>query len=87
MQEKEAGRKPFNDSVDIYDFEYKLKNWTSVLNECEKISQEDKEKIWSFIELLRGLRVSTGRIAKYIFHLSDRRKSRVALRERCQKGH
>ena len=73
MQQKQAGRKqkskPFNDSDDVYDFEYKIQNATSVLNRSEKITAHDKERIWQFIDHLKALRVSKGRIAKYIYHL------------------
>jgi hypothetical protein len=73
MQAKQLGKrqksKPFNDSDDVYDFEYKLRNAISLLERTEKITPHDKEKIWEFIELLKVLRVSKGRLAKYIFHL------------------
>ena len=72
MQAKQLGRKQkskqFNDSNDVYDFEYKLQNATSLL-ERAKIAQQDKKKIWEFIELLKALRLSKGGIAKYILHL------------------
>ena len=54
MQETEE--KPFNDSDDVYDFEYKLQNAISLL-ERSKISVQDRAKIWEFVELLMALRV------------------------------
>jgi integrase/recombinase XerD len=66
---KRQKSKPFNDTTDVYDFEYKLKNAISLLQKAQNISQEDKKKIWEFVELLKALRVSKGRIAKYILHL------------------
>ena len=73
MQQKQAGRKqqskPFNDSDDVYNFAYKIQNATSVLNRSEKITPQDKERIWQFIGHLKTLRVSKGRIAKYIYYL------------------
>ena len=71
--QKELGKKQkskqFNDSVDVYDFEYKLKNAESLLERSQKIAANDKQRIWEFVELLKALRVSKGRIAKYILHL------------------
>ena len=73
MQAKQLGRKQtskaFNDTVDVYDFQYKLQNATFLLDGSEKISSHDKEKIWEFVDLLKALRVSKGRIARYILHL------------------
>jgi len=73
MQAKQLGRKQtskaFNDTVDVYDFQYKLQNATFLVDGSEKISSHDKEKIWEFVDLLKALRVSKGRIAKYILHL------------------
>jgi hypothetical protein len=70
MQAKQLGRKQKANSFnDVYDFGYKLKNAESLLEREEKISRHDKKKIWEFIELLRALRVSKGRIVKYILHL------------------
>ena len=73
MQQKQTGRKqkskPYNDSDDVYDFAYKIQNATSVPNRSEKITPHDKEKIWQFIDHLKALRLSKGRIAKYIYHL------------------
>ncbi|MHB8566991.1 MAG: hypothetical protein ACYC7D_12110 [Nitrososphaerales archaeon] len=39
------------------------------MDRSTKISEKDKEIIWRFIDLLKALRVSKGRLAKYIFHL------------------
>ncbi|MDG6907359.1 MAG: hypothetical protein JRN20_16425 [Nitrososphaerota archaeon] len=46
-----------------------LKNPTSLLERTQDISPGDKKRVWEFIELLKALRVSKGRIAKYLFHL------------------
>ena len=54
---------------DVYGFEYKLKNASSLLERTEKIAPGDKQKILQFVDLLKALRVSKGRIAKYILHL------------------
>jgi integrase/recombinase XerD len=73
VQAKQLGRKqkskPFNDSEDVYDYEYRLQNAISLVTKSEKISQKDKEHISRFLDLLRALRVSKGRLAKYVFHL------------------
>jgi hypothetical protein len=71
MQAKLEGRqqKARNDSEEIYGFEYKLDNAKSLLRGARNISSHDKNKIWEFLELLKALRVSKGRIAKYILHL------------------
>ncbi|MGI0091841.1 MAG: tyrosine-type recombinase/integrase [Nitrososphaerales archaeon] len=72
MQARELGKRqsssPFHDTNDVYNFEYKLKNALSLL-ERAKISPQDKQKILDFVDLLKALRVSKGRIAKYILHL------------------
>ena len=56
MKAKELGRKqeskPFNDTNDVYDFQYNLQNATKLLNENQKITPEDKQKIWQFVDLL-----------------------------------
>lgn len=72
MAAKQIGKKqkckPFKINDAIYDFEYKLENALSLLQRA-KISDHDRGKILEFAELLKALRVSKGRIAKYILHL------------------
>jgi hypothetical protein len=60
-----------NDSFvnQIYYYCVKLENALKLLEVSEKISVEDKKTVLEFIEHLRGQGVSTGRLAKYLFHL------------------
>ena len=55
MKEKEQGRKqkskPFNDSLNVYDYEYRLQNAISRMEKSEKISQKDEEHISRFLNL------------------------------------
>ncbi|HVB11868.1 MAG TPA: hypothetical protein VNE86_01950 [Nitrososphaerales archaeon] len=67
---KRQKAKQYVDSPDdVYGFEYKLKNAFSLLERAEKITPGDKQKILQFVGILKALRVSKGRIAKYILHL------------------
>jgi len=67
---KRQKAKQYVDSPDnVYGFEYKLHNAISLLERARKITPEDKQKIWQFVNLLKALRVSKGRIAKYILPL------------------
>lgn len=56
------------ESIDIYNFEQKLKNVYSVL-ERASFGEGDKELIRLFAEHLRAIGVSNKRLSKYIFHL------------------
>jgi len=60
-----------NDSISdkLYYYGVKLENALRLLEGSEKISVEDKRAVLEFIEHLRSQGVSTGRLAKYLFHL------------------
>ncbi|MDV3244074.1 MAG: hypothetical protein LYZ66_02715 [Nitrososphaerales archaeon] len=59
-----------NDVVkEVYNYEYSLANAEKRLNESELISNEDKEIIRKFVQHLKAQGVSTGRLAKYSYHL------------------
>ena len=66
---RQNGKKFVDSPDDVYWFEYKLKNAISLLERAQKITPKDKQKIWEFVYLLKALKVSMGRIAKYILHL------------------
>jgi hypothetical protein len=70
LKAKEQGRKQkserFNDSEDVYDYEYRLQNAISLVTRSEKISQKDKEPIARFMDLLRALRVSKVRCSEIL---------------------
>ena len=55
---------------EIYDYQYTLQNAYKRLEECN-IPQHDKDIIRRFIEHLSSMGVSTGRLAKYLFHLKN----------------
>lgn len=78
MQAKQLGKRqnssPYHDTVDEYNFEYKLKNAYSLLDRA-KIDPQGKHKILEFVDLLKALRVSKGRVAKYIPHLKITREN------------
>ncbi|MHB8567991.1 MAG: hypothetical protein ACYC7D_14445 [Nitrososphaerales archaeon] len=68
--QKQIGRKQESKQLDdVYGFEHKFQSASSLLDRSTKISEKDKEIIWRFIDLLKALRVSKGKLAKYIFHL------------------
>ncbi len=54
---------------DVFDFEYSLRNAYSVLERTERIRDEDKELVRAFVSQLKAQGVSTGRLAKYLYHL------------------
>ena len=53
---------------DVYNYGYALRNSLKRLDESEILSEGDKELIREFLEHLRAMRVSTGRLAKYRIH-------------------
>jgi len=54
---------------DIYDFERSYRNASELLAKTDNISEHDKQLIWKFLDVLKALRVSKGRQAKYLYHL------------------
>ena len=55
---------------EIYNYNYQLQNAYKLLDKS-KIPQHDKDIIRRFIEHLSSMGVSTGRLAKYLFHLKN----------------
>jgi integrase/recombinase XerD len=69
-----AGVLPYgmNDAIkEVYDYEGHLANAEKRLDESESVCDEDKETIRRFIQHLRAQGVSTGRLAKYTYHLKN----------------
>ena len=56
---------------EVYDYEWRLANAEKRLDESESICNEDKETIRRFIRHLKAQDVSTGRLAKYTYHLKN----------------
>jgi integrase/recombinase XerD len=56
---------------DIYDYEYRLKSGLELLDRTKTIAVEDKALIKDFLAHLKANGVSTGRLAKYLFHLKN----------------
>ena len=54
---------------EIYNYQYSLSNAEKLLNESSAISNQDKQLIRDFVQHLKAHGVSTGRLAKYLFHL------------------
>ena len=53
----------------IYNYEYSLANAFKLLDESREISEENKELLRHFIGHLKSQGISTGRLAKYLYHL------------------
>src|SRR5437016_7097134 len=56
---------------EVYDYEWRLANAEKRLGESESICLEDKETIRRFVRHLKAQDVSTGRLAKYTYHLKN----------------
>ncbi len=56
---------------EVYDYEGHLSNAEKRLDESESVCNEDKETIRRFVQHLRAQGVSTGRLAKYTYHLKN----------------
>ena len=56
---------------EVYDYEWRLANTEKRLDESESICNEDKETIRRFVRHLKAQDVSTGRLAKYTYHLKN----------------
>jgi integrase/recombinase XerD len=56
---------------EVYDYEGHLANAEKRLNESQSICDEDKETIRRFVQHLKAQDVSTGRLAKYTYHLKN----------------
>jgi integrase/recombinase XerD len=53
----------------IYYYASRLQSALSLIDKSTKIAKADKQTILDFLDLLRAKRVSTGRLAKYAYHL------------------
>lgn len=53
----------------IYRYEYSLANAFKLLDESKGISAQDKQLLRDFIDHLTSQGISTGRLAKYLYHL------------------
>ncbi len=56
---------------EIYDCEYRSKSGLDLLDRTAAIMEEDKALIKDFLTHLKANGVSTGRLAKYLFHLKN----------------
>ncbi|MDG6926680.1 MAG: tyrosine-type recombinase/integrase [Nitrososphaerota archaeon] len=56
---------------EVYDYEWRLSNAEKRLSESQIISSEDKETVRRFVQHLKAQGVSTGRLAKYTYHLKN----------------
>ncbi len=56
---------------EVYDYEGHLANAAKRLGESETICTEDKEMIRRFVQHLKAQDISTGRLAKYTYHLKN----------------
>ncbi len=56
---------------EVYDYESRLANAQKRLDESARICNEDKEVIRRFVQHLKAQGVSTGRLAKYTYHLKN----------------
>ncbi len=56
---------------EVYDYEGHLANAEKRLNQSRSICDEDKETIRRFVQHLKAQDVSTGRLAKYTYHLKN----------------
>ena len=56
---------------EVYDYEWRLANAEKRLNQSESVCNQDKETIRRFIQHLKAQDVSTGRLAKYTYHLKN----------------
>jgi hypothetical protein len=56
---------------EVYDYEWRLASAERRLDESGSICNEDKETIRRFVLHLKAQDVSTGRLAKYTYHLKN----------------
>ena len=56
---------------DIYDYEYRLKRGLELRDRTTTIASEDRGFIKDFLTHFKANGVSTGRLAKYLFHLKN----------------
>ena len=58
-----------NANEPIYNYEYSLTNALKLLDSSSVISEQDKQLLRGFIDHLKSQGISTGRLAKYLYHL------------------
>jgi hypothetical protein len=56
---------------EVYDYQWRLINAHKRLAESKSIADEDRETISRFVQHLKAQGVSTGRLAKYTYHLKN----------------